>query len=150
MIKIAGSPGNDLDLYVYECAKDAQVISDPTCLQVGKADGPTDEESASFMPRAGRVYMARVDGVDVKNEGTFICRETLFFDSEKMSLGITERSGAYDVNYAMSASQIDASKLMNHEGFRSGKYEVVGTLSLKATDNTALSMIPIGISSVRR
>jgi len=53
--------------------------------------------------------------------------------------------GPVDVNYFLSASQLNSSKLVNHEYFKTGKYLLVGALTLQAKDQTVLTSIPVTV-----
>jgi subtilisin family serine protease len=145
-ITTGGSPGNDIDLFLYECPKEALSPDDPSCTQTEKSDGPTDDEIISFEPKIGKVYFAKAQGVDVKGEASFTSRETLFFESEKGVLSLNGSHGMFDVSYLMTPEQLASSKLVNHDGFQSGKYDIVGVLSLKTLDGLLLNLTPINVS----
>jgi hypothetical protein len=146
-LRTGHSPGNDLDLFIFECAASAQSIDDPSCSLFKKSDGPTDEELVTFEPVVGKVYFVRVDGVEVKNDGSFTCKETLYFEGEKGDLSMTGKDSLFNISYAFSSQQSSISKLMNHDYFQSGKYKLKGSILVKANDGTILSVIPIEIAN---
>jgi subtilisin family serine protease len=140
------SPGNDIDLYVYQCPNTVKEPSDPSCVSVGKSDGPTDEESVTFKPQSGKVYVAKVVGAGVNDQGQFSFTETLLSDPEKGKLSISRNAGAFDVQYSMSPEQLGSSLFFNNELFKSAKYGVKGALTLRGADKTVIKSIPVRIN----
>jgi hypothetical protein len=153
---IGNSPGNDIDLFVLSCdapAAGAPAITDPTqCMNVvGVSDGPTDVESVTFTPEAGKIYVARVNGSTVKDAGEFTSTELLMLAPEKGELTVgTSAPGAagglnYPIGYALSSSDIAASSLFKNSSFLNGQYSVTGSISLKAADGTPLVTVPVTV-----
>lgn len=149
-VTTGGSPGNDIDLLVLACdagATNAPSFDESSCVRAAQSGGSTDEESATFKPEAGKVYAVRVDGFDIKDEGRFISTETITQESEQGSITIAGSSPAFEVLYSFSESQLSGSRLLGSALFRSGKYEVLGALTLKAADGAALFSVPVRIHS---
>jgi hypothetical protein len=151
---IGQSPGNDIDLFVFSCdapAAGSPAITDPSQCQdlVGKSDGPTDTESVTFTPAAGKLYVARVSGSTVKDAGAFVSTELLSLAPEKgeITLGAsTPANGGgtnYAIDYTISAADVAASTLFKNTYFLNGQYEVTGSISLKAKDGTPLMTVPV-------
>jgi hypothetical protein len=149
-IKLGGSPGNDLDLFVLECAADAALPTDPSCSAIAKSDGPSDQEMVAFAPKQEKAYAVQIDGVDVKSNGSFVCEEALLFQPERGALAITKNQDVFDVGYTWEPSSIRTSKLLNDENFRAGRYQVIGALILKTRDDTTLAGVPVAISASAR
>ena len=143
----AGSPGNDIDLAVMECPPTALSPIDSGCTEVARSDGPTDEEMVSFSPKEDARYAVRVDGAEVKNEGRFTLFESLLFHPEKGTLSIGGSGSLFDIQYSMTENQFLSSVIGSSELYRSGKYAVMGYLTIRSEDQTTLSVIPIHISN---
>ncbi len=140
------SPGNDLDLIVIECDKSATSVEDASCSQVGASGGSTDVEDVRFAPREGKVYAARVDGYEVKDEGRFTSEETVDFEPEAGQVAIAPSgANAFLVSHSFTEQQLTASKLANHPLFTAGQYILVGSLAIQASDGTVLGSVPVRI-----
>jgi hypothetical protein len=147
-ISTGGSPGNDLDLFILECPKTAKDPTDPACTQVAISDGPTDEETASFEPKADKVYAVKVLGSNVKGEGKFQLTEILTFAAEKGTLAISPAgNGSFDIDYQLAADQLAASAIVSSDLFLTGKYTLLGNLTLRAEDDTVLYALPVTVTS---
>ena len=145
-ISIGNSPGNDIDLTVFECPKGTQDPTDSACTAVGSSNGPTDEESVTFTPQSGKIYAARVDGATVKDEGNFVLKDRIFLASEKGTVSVaSQEPGNYVVNYSWSESQVSQSKFFGNDFFKSGKFKAVGTLKLLGGEKTEIYSIPVQI-----
>jgi hypothetical protein len=148
VIKTGNSSGNDIDLAVFECPEKPQSLDDCTDI-AGKSAGPTDQEAVVFAPEQGKTYAVRVDGYDVKNDGSFLSSETLFSQPEDGELTVAADSGVnasttvFNVGYAISKDDLAKSELLNSELFKSGKYFVVGDVTLKTADDNILGSVPV-------
>lgn len=169
-ISLGDSPGNDIDLYIFECSKPTSEKKPvrnhegplllqgnrgsalPECINVAASTGPSDTEEVTFEPQPDRVYLVRVDGVSVKNAGRFSSEETLFFKKEKGDLEISKlahqnQSGSsFQVDYALNQDQTQKSLVLKNELFLSGKYDLVGSLSLRSQDRSLLAEVPVKIT----
>jgi len=146
IITTGNSPGNDIDLTILECELPEKETDSIDCEAVAASGGATDIESASFQPKAGKVYAARVDGYNIKDEGKFTSGETIRFHAEPGSLLIVENQAAFTVNYEVSADQLASSKIASSELFTSGKYSIVGDLILKTAAGIVLTGIPVSVA----
>jgi hypothetical protein len=146
VVTTGGSVGNDIDLGIIECPAGTTFSDAPACKTIGTSGGGTDEESVTFVPQAGQVYAVRVDGYEVKGAGAFVSTETIRFTTERGSVSITGASPLYTVNYTFSPEALASSKLATSELFTSGKYQIIGTLTLNTADGTALTSIPLRIA----
>ncbi|MGZ3687143.1 MAG: hypothetical protein ACXVBW_02510, partial [Bdellovibrionota bacterium] len=138
-----GSPGNDIDLTILECPADAKTADDKDCITKASSGGPTDVESASFKPDPGMVYAARVDGYDVKDQGNFISSEAIEMAEEKSPVTLSGAQPSIEVQYALSADFLAASKLATSDLFTSGKYGISGELTLRMANGAVLASIPV-------
>jgi hypothetical protein len=145
-ITLGGSPGNDIDLFVVGCPAGVATPDDGSCSVVGLSDGPTDVESVTFVPQAGQVYAARVQGSTVKDAGNFISAETITLGNEPGPLAISGNAPDYSVNYSFGADALATSTLLSHPLFAPNKYSVVGDLTLRMADNSTLISIPVTIT----
>jgi hypothetical protein len=141
------SPGNDIDLAVIGCDDTAQAIDDPSCELVGTSGGSSDKEAVTFAPKAGKAYVARVDGYTVKDAGDFASTETITTHAEAGQVAITGAAPTFVVDYSFSAQQLAASSILASPLFTSGDYLAVGALTIKNAAGTVLQSIPVRISS---
>ncbi len=147
-IAIGKSPGNDLDLRVVACDASAATAPDPeTCAAVGTSGGPTDEEKVTFKPVAGKMYAALVDGYDVKDEGAFESTETIAAGKEQGTVRATGTAPTFTIDYVFSDEQLASSKLLTSTQFTSGKYTLVGDLTIRTSDSVVLDSLPVSIKS---
>lgn len=140
-IATSESAGNDLDLAILEC-DDATLA---VCKKVASSAGPNDVESASFTPKAGKVYVAEVEGYAIKaGGGAFALRETMRVKSpETGTLAMTQPSPAKFVftttfPYATSPLFADAR-------FMSAAYTIDGEIAVKDDEGTTILRVPVRI-----
>ncbi len=141
-----GAPGDDIDLFVRECDKEDA----STCTTVGKSTGSTDVERVSVDVKAGKFYVAQVDGYSVKKANSFILRETLerqasLAEAGQLTVQLNGSTGAH-VDFAFAA---DKSALLQDPLFISGDYSVVGSLVLRNTDGASLFKLPFEIQHAK-
>ncbi|MBI2711816.1 MAG: S8 family serine peptidase [Bdellovibrio sp.] len=149
-LSTGGSPGNDLDLYILECPKEAPDPNDSNCVQIGQSETPTDEETVTFEPKADKVYAFKVVGSAIKDEGKFLISETLNFTPENGSLQIRPAGGGvFNIEFGFSDEQLASSAILSSESYRSGRYSGVGALKIRSSEDTAvLFAVPVSISLV--
>ncbi|MBI3535482.1 MAG: S8 family serine peptidase, partial [Deltaproteobacteria bacterium] len=143
------SPGNDIDLNIFECSKTATSPQDSSCKVIAQSGGSTDEEQASFQPRVDRLYAVSVVGYSINNVGAFASTERIFLQTEKGGLKFSESENTFQIEYGFTQEQINASKLLKHELFLSKKCQVAGGLMLKTTDGLVLKSIPVEIGNLQ-
>lgn len=146
-VTTGGSPGNDLDLLVLECDGDASDPGHPSCHQVAGSGGATDEEQATFIPAKGKSYAVVVAGYEVVDAGNFVSEERIRLEMERGSVSVKGQAPVFSIHYAFSEEEIAASKILNHELFKSGKYGVGGALTLRTEEDVVISSVPVAISS---
>ena len=143
------SPGNDIDLFILECAPDADTAEHKSCVEIADSAGPTDEEEVVFTPKADQKYVVRIDYADhkgdVKNDARFTLTETLLFDPERLPLTIKGGEGTYDIQFSFPESLQGQSKLLSHALFAQSNYKLVGQLSVKSADETLLNETPVTV-----
>jgi hypothetical protein len=139
------SPGNDLDLFVLGCPKDATSLDDSRCRSIGKSAGPDDNEKVSFIPKTDLFYAMAVVGYAVKGIGKFTAVESLSLTAERGSLQMVSVDGESQVNYGFTPEQISSSSLLQAPLFTSGQYQVSGALVLKTAQEGVLDVIPVTI-----
>ena len=144
-ITTGGSPHNDIDLIILSCSSDAKDLMDPSCQPIGASNGPTDNESVTFTPKADTLYGAVVSGSTVTNEGNFTSSESIELTREKGSIAVSGAGPDYAVTYNFSGTQISASKLLQNPLFTSGQYMILGSLNLRTATDAVLDIIPIRI-----
>lgn len=139
-ITTGGSAGNDLDLTVLECVN----ANLEGCLPAAQSAGATDVESATFAPVAGKVYVAMVAGYEVGGvDGSdFVLGETRTVKDSEKGVVKVEDLGAdhYKIDYSFDQ---DSSKLLKNALFTSGKYSLVGSLTVRTelgSDMTSLTV----------
>jgi antitoxin component of MazEF toxin-antitoxin module len=141
-----GSPGNDIDLFVFECDTTAKTPDDDSCELAGKSDGPTDVESVTIKPKGDKAYVVRVEGATVKDEGRFKTTETIRLDAEKGTVAVSGSGPDYRLDYAFGPEQTASSKLFGSELFASGRYEVTGGLFARTAEGTTIAVVPVSVS----
>jgi subtilisin family serine protease len=143
-ITTGGSPGNDIDLNVIECATNTGT----DCAIIGQSGSPTDVEKVVFKPKTGKFYAAQVMGYDVKDAGNFFSEEFLTMTEEKGTLAVNAKgSGSYDIQYSFTQAQMQASKLLNDALFTSHQYDVIGLLTLRTVDKVTVGAVPVLIGT---
>jgi subtilisin family serine protease len=139
-VTTGGAPDSDLDLEIHEC-----MAGGTECKVVGSSGSPTDEELASFVPKAGRAYKFVVDGYKVANG------QTAF----QLSESITFAKGAVG---SLSASQLGSERFWNvvyslskDDPFfqtdiflKDPSYEVRGSIRVASNDLT-LAVVPVQV-----
>ncbi|MCM2278171.1 MAG: S8 family serine peptidase [Oligoflexia bacterium] len=138
------SPGNDIDLAILECQEGASSLDE--CKPVATSGGSSDEERASFVPKAGSAYAVRVDGFEVRGSGEFTSSESIAFAEESGSVLVQGGPNTFSVAYAFGSEQQAASKLLSSAAFREGKARITGRLELFSADGTPLYRIPVTIA----
>lgn len=151
-IRTGGSPGNDLDIAVLGCnpPSSSEAFDPAQCEEVSTSGGPTDEEEATFVPIPGKVYLVRVDGYSVRNEGNFTSSEQIRLKEERGTLSISGSSPRYVIEYSFPEAQRSKSRLLQQGLFRNGTYAITGELTLKSEEGIALSVTPIQIQAKRQ
>lgn len=145
-ITTGGSPGNDIDLSVIECPPSiVESHSLTSCQDAGKSGGSTDEESVTFTPKKGKVYLAAARGYDIKDGGDFSSHEKIEFAAEKGFISIEGISPQFKVKYRLSEEQLTKSHILTHELFTSGKYDVIGNITLRTLNEIPLFSVPVKI-----
>ena len=146
------SPGNDIDLFILECAADADSPEHSSCTEVAESTGPTDEELVRFSPKSDKKYVVRVEYSDhkgdVKNDANFTLTETLVFDSERLPLVIEGENGNYEIQFTFPSALQAQSKLLAHPFFVGSGYKLVGQLSIKSADETLLNETPVLVGKI--
>jgi hypothetical protein len=145
-ISTGGSPDNDIDLRVLSCPLDATLPTDPRCKQIGISDGPTDVEHVTFTPAEALKYVAVVDGSTVKDAGgaQYVTTEALTYATELGTVTVSGAGPDYAIGYAF---PVPTSSLLKLPLFTGGTYSAVGDLTLKMSDGTALSAVPVQIQA---
>lgn len=141
VINTDGSPGNDIDLYVFECPAEAMT----GCAVVGSGTSATDVESASFTPDAAKFYVALVIGYSVdQGDGSFKLHESRKLASaESGSIAIsTIAAGSYKIDHGF---DVTASQLLKNVLFTSGKYNAIGDLTIKTDSGATMVSIPVDV-----
>ena len=139
---------NDIDLYLIECPLDAKSPKDPHCGVIMASEGSTDEEQITFKPKEDKLYAVRVDGVMIKDDGSFKLEEILGFDPEKGSVSISSDQESFNIHYSVDGLDPVKSKLISDPRFTSGKYAIRGELTIKAKDDTVLMALPVEIGNL--
>lgn len=138
-IATGGSAGNDLDLEVSECEDEALT----KCIRKGASAGPVDVETVSFVPVAGRFYVAAVAGYAVSaNEGKYVLTETQNLATpEKGTLTMTTPSP----RLFTFATALDpaTSKVLNDPRFSEAGYAVHGRVDIKDDGGSLIVRIPV-------
>lgn len=135
------STGNDLDLEILECDDAALEV----CKRVARSAGPTDTEKATFTPKAGKLYIAEVEGFAIKqNGGAFTLREELQRDkSERGMLSFSQPSPKlFSVSTAFDVAM---SPILNDPRYTTGGYSVEGAVDVKDDAGTLIVRIPVHV-----
>ena len=146
-LKTGGSPGNDIDIQVIECASAdvANPNQDAGCTVVAESGGPDDNESASFRPAAGKFYTLNVHGYDVKDAGGFTATEILNLAPEAGTLAIAATSGTSSkVTYSFDPTN---SALFANPLYTGGLCDIGGAITLRSTDGLVLANVPVQIQA---
>lgn len=143
VVRTSGSSGNDLDLEVLECADDT--LAD--CKRAASSAGPDDREEASFKPKAGKVYVARVEGYSVKKgDGTFtLVEEQKVHTPESGTLALSQPSPTkftFDLGFAVGASAILADAR-----FTTKAYAAFGEVDVRDADGAALLRVDVRVTA---
>ena len=139
-------PGNDIDLYVYECDPSAKDTTDASCTDDPSMNstGPTDVESVNFTPKPGKVYFTHVLASTVPKAANFDLTEAITYATEVGTISITGSAPNFNIAYSF---PIANSKLLTQPAFMSGSQAVTGTLTLKANDGSTMYSLPVDISA---
>jgi hypothetical protein len=132
------------------CPSTVTSPDDTSCEEVASSGGATDIESMTVVPDANKVYVVRVQGYTIKDEGNFTATETLTSPSENGTLSFSDgvSAGKFVITYGFSDEQVDHSQLLQSELFKSGAYQqVVGSLKLISESEIPLDVIPVSIRS---
>jgi hypothetical protein len=141
-IKTSGSPGNDLDLFVLECGDE----SETDCALAASGTSPTDEETATFLPKPGKFYLAIVMGFAVEaGDGSYLLSEVQVLDkTESATISISQQDGVqYEISYAF---DVASSTLLAHPLFLSGKFSVVGSMVVRTETGDVMTSVPVKIT----
>lgn len=153
-ITTGNSPGNDIDLHIFECSSEHSSeysswqnnsVGIQNCKEIGKSSGANDEEAVTFTPKAGKFYGALAKGYDIKEGGEFTSTEKIEFPLENGSVTIENDPAGFKVTYGMTEEQVSKSLLFNSPLFNSGKYKVTGSLTLKTASEIPLFAVPVSI-----
>ncbi len=140
-ITTGGAPGNDLDLAILECTA-ADLAN---CAPIGQSAGATDVEKVTFAPVAGKFYAALVIGYDVSTgDGTFAFGEERSVKTTEKGAVSAEDLGGDHFKLSYSFDQ-DASALLKDELFASGKYALVGALTVRTDAGSIMTSLPVKI-----
>ncbi|OFZ37273.1 MAG: hypothetical protein A2070_08850 [Bdellovibrionales bacterium GWC1_52_8] len=146
-VTTGSSPGNDIDLLILQCVPPSVLNPEPqACTQIASSGGAADDESASFMPDPRFVYLVRVDGYSVKDEGKFVSMETLAYDPEFGRLEFNSHGSKVQVSYSLTPAELEKGKLVNSTAYKSGKYKLAGAIVLKMANGTLLNKIPVKVT----
>lgn len=140
-ISTSMSAGNDLDLEILEC-DDASL---GVCRRAARSSGPTDAESAVFTPKAGKIYVAEVEGFSIKaNGGAFTLREELRLDKTEVgTLTLTQLSATrYSFATGFDAS---TSAMLADARHTTGGYAVEGAVDVKDDSGTLIVRVPVHV-----
>lgn len=142
-ITTGGSPGNDIDLYVHECNEAGEA-----CQAIGQSGGATDVEAVTFTPAAGKRYRAQVIGYKIEQGGgAFELGETrMLVSSEAGTLSVEavgERS--WTIRYLFDET---TSALLSSPLFTSGKFQVVGDITLRTAAGSTMTRLPVEVRSI--
>jgi hypothetical protein len=145
-ITTGGSPNNDIDLLVIGCPQGVKDVTDPSCKPVGLSDGPTDQESVTFIPQLGTSYVAMVLGSTVRDPvAKYVTTETLtMLAPEVGKVTVSGSSPHYAIGYSFPVS---SSSILQDALFTSGNYDAVGDLSIRLDDGTVLSAVPVDVKT---
>lgn len=141
-IATGGSPGNDIDLVVEECNADGS-----SCAPAGQSGSPTDVESVTLSPKAGKAYRVLVNGYDVQaGKEEFTLTETQKLrESEQGTLAVSQgESGSFLVTHDF---DLETSKILARSEVSSGKYSAVGELSIKSEGGAVIARLPVKVAS---
>lgn len=142
-----GSPGNDLDIVLWECNAGATDLTDPSCKQLTSSGGATDEEDVTFSPSVGKSYALQVDGFEVKDSGRFESTEKIQYAAETGKVSVVSNDPKFTVHYEIEELALKSSKVLQTELFKGGKFSAIGALTLKSDGSTVLDSIPLVIRS---
>ena len=142
VISTGGSAGNDLDLAILECIT---VDGNESCEAIGQSAGATDVERVEFTPVAGKTYKALVVGYGVTaNDGVYTFSETRKLVMTEPGTIVAESAGdsSWLVQYDF---DVAGSTLLASPLFTSGKYGVVGSLTMKTADGSTMISLPVAV-----
>jgi hypothetical protein len=132
------STGNDIDLEILECDEAAL----QTCASAGVSGTPTDVETVTFTPKAGKFYAAEVTGYSVKADGHFSLTEQISVKTPET--GTLKMTQPEPKRFTFTTSfDADHSKLLNDDRFTSGQYTVEGAIDLKDEGGTVILSVPV-------
>jgi hypothetical protein len=143
VVRTSGFAGNDLDLEILECA-DATLAD---CARAASSAGPDDREEASFKPKAGKVYVARVEGYAVKkDDGAFTLVEELKVEApESGTVAVTQPSATkftFDLDFPVAASAI-----LSDARFTSKAYAASGGVDVRDAEGSSLLRVDVRIAA---
>jgi len=146
-ISTGGSPGNDIDVILFECPEGTTTHEHQSCITSDKSAGASDEELVSFIPKKGKVYFFVAEGFEIKDEGKFTSTETITMpESARGSLFISGASPSFNVTHSFDDAVIKANPLFLSELFTSGRYTLNGSLFIAAADGSRLAAMPVVIN----
>jgi subtilisin family serine protease len=135
------STGNDLDLTVLECDDPLMTV----CRAAGKSAGPADTETVTFQPKAGKLYVAEVEGYAITTSGSFNLREDQRLNrADKGTLTIAPADRKFAITTAFDPAQ---STILADDRHKSGKYTAEGSVDLKDEGGTLIVRVPVHISA---
>lgn len=140
-ITTGGATGNDLDLSIQECPS-----ADLTkCVPIDQSAGATDVESVTFAPAKDKVYRALVSGYDVSHgDGTFTFGEQRSLAATEKGVVTVEELGGDHFKLSYSFDQ-EASALLKNVLFTSGRYALVGALTIRTDDRSVMTNLPVSV-----
>ncbi len=140
-ISTGGSTGNDIDLAVLECADEA--LTD--CGLAGQSAGATDVEKVEFQPVAGKFYAALAVGYAMPTGTAFVLGDKRTLKTaEKGAITVEDLGGqAYKIGFAFDQ---EASKILQHELFLSGKFSATGDLVIRTETNSVMASVPVKVA----
>ncbi len=142
-IDTGGSTGNDIDLTELECDTAGDVSS---CAAIAQSGTPTDVEHVSFVPKAGKFYVAVVSGYAISDSGNFFCDERISLAAESGTLAINSDGDKSDsINYSLSSDAVSSSALLSNPLATSKQYQIFGSIVLRSTDGIVLGNVPLTI-----
>lgn len=137
-ISTSGSPGNDIDLTILECADEAGTA----CARAASSGTPTDVESATFAPKPGKFYVAEVLGYKIAADPKFSLREETFVKAP--NTGSVAIAAASQTKFGVTTSfDVAASSLLADARYTSGAYLVGGFVDVKDSSAASIVRVPV-------
>lgn len=138
-----GSPGNDIDLVVYECT---EADKEESCKRLGDSGNASDVEKVVFVPKKDKFYAAAVAGYEMSKGNEFDFSETTTFSAaEKGQVTVVPVSDlVYTIQHTF---DVEKGILLNLPQFLNKQNKIIGDIVVRTKIRSVITRIPIEITA---